>query len=92
MCYVCEKLHEMPLWKRNMECDVEITLTEIETVLSTLCIISYHRMLWTSLQFFSGNLRQTGFPIGLRFLEPKLDDENTRRKLLPKPEPSGEEV
>ena len=24
---------------------VEITLTEIKTVLSTLCIISYHRML-----------------------------------------------
>jgi len=21
MCYVCGKLHDIPLWKRNMECD-----------------------------------------------------------------------
>lgn len=21
MCYVCGKIHDMPLWKRNMECD-----------------------------------------------------------------------
>ena len=39
--------------------------------------------LLTGYQRFADNLRQTGFPMGLRFLKLKPDDENTQRKLLP---------
>lgn len=39
--------------------------------------------LWTGYQKFADNLQQTGFPKGLKFLELKQDDENTRRKLFP---------
>ena len=83
-CYVCEKIYDMPLWKRNMECDCGNFIDrDRNSAINIMYNFLSQNALWTSLQFFSANLRQTGFPMGLRFLEPKPDDENTRRKLLP---------
>jgi len=45
MCYVCGKLHEMPLGREIWNAIVEIILIEIEIQLSTSCIISYRQML-----------------------------------------------
>jgi putative transposase len=70
MCYVCGKLHEMPLWKRNMECDCG---NYIDRDRNSAINIMYNFLstnaLWTSFQKFSGNLRQTGLPMSIRFLE-----------------------
>ena len=83
-CYVCGKLHDMPLWKRNMECDCGNYIDrDRNSSINIMYNFLSQNALWTSLQFFSANLRQTGFPMGLRFLEPKPNDENTRRKPLP---------
>jgi putative transposase len=35
ICYVCGKIHDMPLWKRTMEYDCGIIMIEIEIVQST---------------------------------------------------------
>ena len=84
MCYVCGKLHDMPLWKRNMECDCGNFIDrDRNSSINIMYNFLSRNALWTSYQIFSDNLRQTGFPMGLRFLELKPDDENTRRKLLP---------
>ena len=84
MCYICGKIHEMPLWKRNMECDCGNYIDrDRNSAINIMMNFLSQNALWTGYQQFADNLRQTGFPMGLRFLELKPDDENTRRKLLP---------
>lgn len=83
-CYVCGKIHDMPLWKRNMECDCGNYIDrDRNSAINIMVNFLSQNALWTSYQQFSDNLRQTGFQMGLRFLELKPDDGSTRRKLLP---------
>ena len=60
-CYVCGKTHDMPLWKRTMECDCGnvIDRDRNSSIYIMLRFLSQNAM-WTGYQLFVGNLRQTG--------------------------------
>lgn len=75
MCCVCGRIHEMPLWKRNMECDCGNTIDrDRNSAINIMGNFLSTNALWTSLELFVSNLRQTGFMMGLRFLEPKPNE------------------
>jgi putative transposase len=70
MCYVCGKLHEMPLWKRNMECDCGNYIDrDRNSAINIMYNFLSQNALWTSFQKFSENLRQTGLLMPIRFSE-----------------------
>ncbi|WP_269851394.1 zinc ribbon domain-containing protein [Methanosarcina horonobensis] len=70
MCYVCGKLHEMPLWKRNMECDCGNYIDrDRNSTINIMYNFLLQNALWTSFQQFAENLRQTGLPMSKRFSE-----------------------
>ncbi len=70
MCYVCGKLHEMPLWMQNMECDCGNYIDRDQnSAINIMYNFLSQNALWTSFQQFAENLRQTGLPISKRFLE-----------------------
>ncbi|MCX9087394.1 MAG: zinc ribbon domain-containing protein, partial [Candidatus Methanoperedens sp.] len=58
---VCGKKHNMPLWKRTMECDCGnlIDRDRNSSINIMLRFLSQNAM-WTGYQQFVGNLRQTG--------------------------------
>ncbi|HLB70138.1 MAG TPA: transposase [Candidatus Methanoperedens sp.] len=60
-CCVCEKKHDMPLWKRIMDCDCGnlIDRDRNSTISIMLRFLSQNAM-WTGYQQFVGNLRNTG--------------------------------
>jgi putative transposase len=62
-CYVCGKEHDMPLWKRTMECDCGnlVDRDRNSTVAIMLRFLSQNAM-WTGYQQFVDNLRKTGLP------------------------------
>lgn len=73
MCYVCGKLHEMPLWKRNMECDCGNYIDrDRNSAINIMYNFLSQNALWTSFQQFAGNLRQTGLLMSIRFSESNL--------------------
>ena len=70
MCYVCGKLHDMPLWKRNMECDCGNYIDRDQnSAINIMYNFLSQNALWTSFQQFAENLRQTGLPMSKRFSE-----------------------
>jgi len=70
MCYVCGKLHEMPLWMRNMECDCGNYIDRDQnSAINIMYNFLSQNALWTGFQQFAENLRQTGLPMSKRFLE-----------------------
>jgi len=70
MCYVCGKLHEMPLWKRNMDCDCGNYIDRDQnSAINIMYNFLSQNALWTSFQQFAENLRQTGLPMSRRFSE-----------------------
>ncbi|MCX9027087.1 MAG: transposase, partial [Candidatus Methanoperedens sp.] len=60
-CYVCGKKHDMPLWKRTMECDCGnvIDRDKNSAIFIMLRFLSQNAM-WTGYQQFVDNLRKTG--------------------------------
>ena len=63
-CYACGEEHDMPLWKRNMECDCcgnEIDRDRNSAINIMTRFLSQNGM-WTGYQRFVGNLRKTGLP------------------------------
>ncbi|WP_410509975.1 transposase [Methanosarcina hadiensis] len=69
-CYVCGKIHDMPLWKRNMECDCGNFIDrDCNSAINIMVNFLLQNALWTGYQKFSDNLRQTGLPMSERFLE-----------------------
>lgn len=60
-CYVCGMKHDMPIWKRTMECDCGnvIDRDRNSAIFIMLRFLSQNAM-WTGYQQFVGNLRQTG--------------------------------
>jgi len=59
-CYVCGKLHDMPIWKRIMNCDCGNVITRDKNS----CVVLMKRYLsqnakWTGYQEFLDNLRYT---------------------------------
>ena len=70
MCYVCGKLHEMPLWKRNMECNCGNYIDRDQnSAVNIMYNFLSQNALWTSFQQFAENLRQTGLLMSKRFSE-----------------------
>ncbi|CAG0970616.1 MAG: transposase [Candidatus Methanoperedens nitroreducens] len=63
-CYVCGKEHDMPLWKRTMNCDCGnvIDRDRNSSIYIMLRFLSQNAM-WTGYQQFVGNLRQTGLMV-----------------------------
>ncbi|WP_449405455.1 zinc ribbon domain-containing protein [Methanosarcina horonobensis] len=69
-CYVCGKIHDMPLWKRNMECDCGNYIDrDRNSAINIMSNFLSQNALWTGYRKFSDNLRQTGLPMSMRFLE-----------------------
>jgi putative transposase len=64
MCCCCEKKHDMPLWKRTMECDCGNVMDRDENS-SVNIMVRYlsQNGLWTAYRQFVDNLRKTGVPI-----------------------------
>lgn len=70
MCYICGKLHEMPLWKRNMECDCGNYIDRDQnSAINIMYNFLSQNAMWTGFQQFAENLRQTGLPMSKRFSE-----------------------
>jgi len=69
-CYVCGKSHDMPLWKRNMECDCGNYIDrDRNSAINIMSNFLSQNALWTGYQKFADNLRQTGLQMSMRFLE-----------------------
>jgi putative transposase len=69
-CYVCGKRHEMPLWERTMICDCGNAIDrDRNSAINIMVRYLSKNALWTGYQHFVGNLRQTGLPMSIRFLE-----------------------
>jgi putative transposase len=62
-CFVCGKLHDMPLWIRVMKCDCG-NVIERDKNSSVNIIVRFlsQYALWMGYQQFVGNLRNTGLP------------------------------
>jgi putative transposase len=67
-CYVCGKLHDMPLWMRTMRCDCgNVIDRDRNSSVGIMVRFLSQYVLWTGYQQFVGNLRKTGL------LTPKLE-------------------
>lgn len=62
-CYACNKEHNMPLWKRVMECDCgNVIGRDKNSSVSIMARFLSQNALWTGYQQFADNLRKTGLP------------------------------
>ena len=69
-CYLCGKRHDMPLWKRTMECDCgNVIDRDRNSAINIMVRFLSQNALWTGYLQFVDNLRQTGLPMRIRFLE-----------------------
>jgi putative transposase len=60
-CYVCEKEHDMPLWKRIMDCDCgNVIDRDRNSTVSIMFRFLSQNAMWTGYQQFADNLRKTG--------------------------------
>ena len=60
-CYVCSKMHDMPLWKRIMKCDCGNNIDrDRNSAINIMIRFLSQYGLWTTYQSFIDNLRQTG--------------------------------
>lgn len=60
-CYVCGKLHDMPLWKRIMECDCGNMIDrDRNSAINIMLRFLSQNAMWTGYQQLVGNLRKTG--------------------------------
>lgn len=69
-CYLCGKRHDMPLWKRTMECDCgNVMDRDRNSAINIMVRFLSQNALWTGYLQFVDNLRQTGLPMRIRFSE-----------------------
>lgn len=69
-CYLCGKRHDMPLGKRTMECDCgNVIDRDRNSAINIMVRFLSQNALWTGYLQFVDNLRQTGLPMRIRFLE-----------------------
>jgi putative transposase len=62
-CYVCGREHDMPLWRRVMECDCgNVVDRDRNSAVAIMLRFLSQNALWTGYQQFVGNLRKTGLP------------------------------
>ncbi|MFX0162790.1 MAG: RNA-guided endonuclease InsQ/TnpB family protein [Candidatus Hodarchaeota archaeon] len=63
-CFVCGKEHDMPLWKRNMECDCcgNVIDRDRNSAINIMTRFLSQNAMWTGYQRFVDNLRKTGLP------------------------------
>lgn len=81
-CYVCGKRHDMPIWKRTIECDCGNVLDrDRNSSINIMVRFLSQNAKWTGYQQFVDNLRQTGL------LVPTTVPDDTRGK--PQPERVG---
>lgn len=60
-CYVCGKLHDMPIWKRTMDCDCGNHIDrDRNSAINIMLRFLSQNALWTSYRRFADNLRKTG--------------------------------
>lgn len=63
-CCVCGKEHDMPIWKRTMECDCGTTIDRDQnSAINIMVRYLSQNAKWTGYQQFAGNLRNTGMGI-----------------------------
>ncbi len=63
-CYVCEKEHDMPLWKRTMNCDCgNVIDRDRNSAINIMLRFLSQNAMWTGYQQFVDNLRKTGLPV-----------------------------
>lgn len=63
-CYKCGRIHKMPLYKRNMNCDCGNNLDrDKNSSINIMLRFLSQNGLWTAYQQFVGNLRKTGLSI-----------------------------
>jgi putative transposase len=63
-CYVCGKRHDMPLWKRIMECDCgNVIDRDRNSSINIMLRFLSQNAKWTGYQQFVDNLRKTGLPV-----------------------------
>lgn len=80
-CYVCGKLHDMPLNKRIMDCDCgNLIGRDRNSAIDIMKRFLSQNALWTGYEQFARNLRQTGLLTYETSVE--ADDASTRRKPL----------
>lgn len=66
-CYVDGKEHDMPLWKRTMECDCgNVIDRDRNSVINIMLRFLSQNAMWTGYHEFLGNLRKTGLPVPIR--------------------------
>ncbi len=80
-CYVCGKLHDMPLWKRTMECDCGniIDRDRNSAIYIMLRFLSQNAM-WQGYQQFVDNLRKTGLMAPIQVPEAYSQEALSMRK------------
>ncbi len=60
-CCGCGAMHDMPLWKRVMECECGVTMDrDRNSAVNIMVRFLSQNALWTGYQQFAGNLRKTG--------------------------------
>lgn len=63
-CYVCGNRHDMPLWKRTMECDCgNVIDRDRNSSINIMLRFLSQNAKWTGYQRFVDNLRNTGLPV-----------------------------
>jgi putative transposase len=68
-CYVCGKEHDMPLWKRTMECDCgNVIDRDRNSAINIMIRFLLQNAMWTGYQQFVDNLRKTGLPVPIHVL------------------------
>lgn len=68
-CYVCGKEHNMPLWKRTMECDCgNVIDRDRNSAINIMLRFLSQSAMWTGYQQFVDNLRKTGLPVPIYVL------------------------
>lgn len=66
-CYVCKKIHDMPLWKRTMECECgNIIDRDRNSAINHMLRFLSQNGLWIAYQKFVNNLKIEGLLIPMR--------------------------
>ncbi len=82
ICYVCGKVHDMPLYKRNLSCDCGNEIDrDRNSAINIMVRYLSQNAIWTGYRRFAYNLRQTGLLTFDVYKIHPMDEINTRRNL-----------
>ena len=80
-CYVCGKEHDMPLWKRTMECDCgNIIDRDRNSSINIMLRFLSQNAMWQGYREFLGNLRNTGLLVPTTVSEVHSQEAPPERK------------